>query len=119
MTGLEHALMGLRHAVDAPRRHHVWRRLVRHRMGGVRDALAAERSRETDAWLAARESGLDREREGLLARLGELGPQVLDAPDIETVRGQLQELIHDLERYRQRRNDLVYDSVSLELGGSE
>ena len=45
MTGLEHALLGLRHALDAPRRHLVWRRLVRHRMAGVRDALAREEAR--------------------------------------------------------------------------
>ena len=31
MTGLEHAILGLRQAIDSPRRHHVWRWLVRHR----------------------------------------------------------------------------------------
>ena len=54
-----------------------------------------------------------------LRRIGELGPQVLDAPDVETIRGDLQRLVADLERHRQHLNDLVYDSVSLELGGSE
>jgi hypothetical protein len=28
-------------------------------------------------------------------------------------------LLVDLEHYQQRRHDLVYDSVALELGGSE
>jgi hypothetical protein len=119
MTGLEHAILGLRQALDAPRRHHVWRWLVRHRMAGVRDALSGEQLREGDAWLAAREISLQRERSGLLRRIGELGPQVLDAPDVETIRGDLQRLVADLERHRQHLNDLVYDSVSLELGGSE
>ena len=33
--------------------------------------------------------------------------------------GDLRRLVSDLERHRQRLNDLVYDSVTLELGGSE
>ena len=32
MTGLEHAILGLRHAIDAPTPPPVWRWLVRHRM---------------------------------------------------------------------------------------
>jgi hypothetical protein len=119
MTGLEHAILGLQQALDAPRRHHMWRWLVRHRMAAVRDALTASHPSHRDAWLAARESNLERERTALLARLGELGPQVLDAVDVEPVRADLQRLVGDLERHRQHLNDLVYDSVSLDLGGSE
>jgi hypothetical protein len=44
---------------------------------------------------------------------------VLEAPDVESVRADLKRLVCDLERHRQRLNDLVYDSVTLELGGSE
>jgi hypothetical protein len=62
---------------------------------------------------------LHRDRNVLLRRLAVLGPQVLEAADIDVVRTDLQRLVHDLERYRQRLNDLVYDAVSLELGGSE
>jgi hypothetical protein len=119
LTGLEHATIGLQHAVDAPRRHHVWRWLVRNRMGGVRDALIRELPREDDAWLAARELTLRRERDVLLSRLAALAPLVLETPDIEIVRSDLHRLVVDLEHHRQRLNDLVYDSVSLELGGSE
>ena len=119
MTGLEHAILGLQQALDAPRRHHVWRWLVRHRMAGVKDALAGEGMRDGDAWLAARELTLQRERTSLLRRLSELGPRVLEEPDVECVRSDLQRLVSELERHRQRLNDLVYDSVTLELGGSE
>ena len=119
MTGLERALLGLQQAIDAPRRHHVWRWLVRHRLAGVRDALTREPAREGDAWLAARERTLVRERSTLLRRVADLGPRVLDTPDVETVRAELQRLVLDIEHHRQRLNDLVYDSVSLELGGSE
>ncbi|MGZ4460745.1 MAG: hypothetical protein ACXVW2_17740 [Nocardioidaceae bacterium] len=119
MTGLEHAILGLRQALDNPRRHHMWRWLVRHRMAGVKEALTAEQGRDTDGWLAAREGTLHREAAGLLNRLTELGPQVLSAPDVEPVRRDLHRLLVDLEHHRQRVNDLVYDAVSLELGGSE
>ena len=119
MTGLEHALIGLRQALDAPQRHHVWRRLVRLRMAGVRDALAGDWSRDGDEWLAARELSLRHERSTLLSRLALLGPRVLDDPNVETVRAELLRLVTDLEHHRQHLNDLVYDSVSLELGGSE
>jgi hypothetical protein len=119
MTGLEHAIIGLQHAVDAPRRHLVWRRLVRNRLAGVREALIRELPRENDAWLAAREETLRRERDVLLRRLATLGSLVLEAPDLDTVRRDLQRLVADLEHHLQRLHDLVYDSVSLELGGSE
>jgi hypothetical protein len=119
MTGLEHALTGLRQALDAPRRNRVWRWLVRHRLEGVRDALAGELSREGDVALAAREQTLQRERTVLLGRLAVLSASVLDEPDVETVRDELHRLVAAAERYRQRLNDLAYDSVSMELGGSE
>lgn len=119
MTGLERAVLGLDQALDAPRRHHMWRWLVRHRMAAVKDALTVEPATAPEAWLVAREAGLERERRALLARLGSLGPLVLDAADVEPTRRELKRLVADLERHRQRLNDLVYDTVALDLGGSE
>ena len=119
MTSLEHALTALRQALDAPRRHSVWRWLVRERIVALEDALSVELSRDSGAGLAAREQSLERERAVLLRRLAELGAQVLDAPDVEQVRSGLCRLVGDVDRHRQRLNDLVYDSVSMELGGSE
>ncbi len=119
MPGLEHSIRGLQQALDSPRRQHMWRWLVRHRLATVKDALAPDRARGGDAWLAARELTLLRDRDALLRRLTELGAEVLDSADAEQVRTELLRTVADLERYRQRLNDLVYDSVSLELGGSE
>jgi hypothetical protein len=119
MANLEHAILGLRQALESPRRHHMWRWLVRHRLAAVKDALASERTPGRDAWLAAREQSLHRERTVLLARVARLGPLVLEAPDVDPVRVELSRLVADLEHHRQRLNDLVYDAVSLELGGSE
>jgi hypothetical protein len=119
MTDLELAILGLQQTLETPRRHRSWRRLVRNRLAGVRDALARDSSPGGDAWLAAREMSLRRDRNILLGRLAVLGPRVLDSPDGDAVHTDLERFVQDLERYRQRLNDLVYDSVSLELGGSE
>lgn len=119
MTGLEHAIAGLRQALDSPRRHPRWRWLVRNGIAGVKEALAHEHPRPGDSWLAPRELMLLRERDGLLRRLTALGRQVLESSEADPVRRQLGRLLGDLEHHRQRLNDLAYDTVALELGGSE
>ena len=44
---------------------------------------------------------------------------VLHDEDITHVHEEVRHAVILLDRYRQRAHDLVYDSVSLELGGSE
>lgn len=119
MTGLEHAILGLEQVLDIPRRHQAWRVIVRQRMAGIRDALIHEYARSSDAWLAARERHLQRERTRLIARIAVLGNRIIEAPDVEPVREELHRLVNDLEHHSQRVSDLAYDAVSLELGGSE
>ncbi len=60
-----------------------------------------------------------RERDALLARLGTLGLQLLQEPAVGGVRSQLDRLVVDVEHHLQRRRDLAWDEVELELGGSE
>jgi hypothetical protein len=119
VSGLDDAIKGLEQALDRPRRQQPWRWLVRHRLSSVREALTHEDIRDADAWLAAREGSLTRERETLIARVSHLGPQVLELPDVDPVHRDLKRLVADLAHYRQRVNDLVYDTVALELGGSD
>jgi hypothetical protein len=119
MTGFETAITGLAQALERPRRHHMWRWLVRHRLDGVRDALVEESVRGGDAWLAPREDTLLRERDSLLQGLDALAIRVMELPDIEDVRRDVKRVVADLDRHRRRHSDLVYDSVALELGGSE
>lgn len=119
MAGLDHAIVGLEQALDRPQRHQMWRWLVRHRVAGVRDALAREQAKAADAWLAPRQTSLIRERDALLRKLQWLSNEVAESPDVEPVHGELRRLIGELERHRQKLNDLVYDGVALELGGSE
>ena len=121
--GLPAALQSLDQALDAPRRPGIplgnWRWVVRQRMTAVRDALVGETAGSDDGWLAARGGSAFRERNALLARLSILGPQILETPDVEATRGELKRLVIDVQRHVQRVNDLAYDEVELELGGSE
>ena len=119
MPGLEKAIVGLHKALEAPPRHRAWGWLVRHRIATVKEALSHEHAAVGDAWLAAREQSLTRERTRLQAELGRLGPLVLDGKDVAAVRVELRRLLTDLEHHRQRVNDLVNDSVSMDIGGSE
>jgi hypothetical protein len=131
-TGTTAALRALEQAIEAPRRSGKdgtasdtvvstgnWRWTVRQRMAGVRDVLTGETGDPEDGWLAARGGRAFRERNVLLGRMSELGPQVLENPDLERVRLELKRLVSDIARHLQRLNDLVYDDVELELGGSE
>ncbi len=119
MATLEESIVGLRKALVLPVQQQGWGWLVRQRMSVVKDALLDDSGGSSEAWLAARQGALLRERNALLSQLGTLGPLVLDGADPDSVRNRLLRLVHDLERHRQRRTDLVYDSVALELGGSE
>lgn len=122
-TGMTAALRGLEQALEVPRRDGValgnWRWTVRQRMGAVRDALLSEVGGSDDGWLAARGGSAFRERNTLLGRLGDLGPQVLECADVEVVREELRRLLADIARHVQRVHDIAYDEVEIELGGSE
>ena len=55
----------------------------------------------------------------LHARATTLASGVLDKLDADTILQETRRLLCDLEHHVQRLHDLVYDSVALELGGSE
>jgi hypothetical protein len=116
---LDQAISELSATLEDDRSTLQWRAMVRMRLAAVRQALAEERPRFGDGWLSARGRGSERTRHQLLARLSALGPRVLDQPDTETSYREVRRLSVDLEHYRQRLHDLVYDSVGMELGGSE
>lgn len=128
-TGMGAALAGLAQAIEAARPAGGdgpgavalgnWRWTVRRRMAAVRDALVGEAADADDGWLAARGGTSFRERNVLLGRLSELGAPVLENPDVEAVRHELKRLLADITRHVQRVNDLAYDSVEIEFGGSE
>lgn len=96
-----------------------WRWQVRRLVGEVRDLLSQENEASYDGWLAARGAGMIRERNALLARLADLGHRVLHDPAGDEVLAALRRLLTDVEHHLQRRRDLVWDEVEMELGGSE
>jgi hypothetical protein len=120
MQHLDSALNSLEQALASPLTlQHSWRHLVRERLAGVQDALTAEDEAATDTWLAARVSHLDREHDRLLSRLRVLGATIGDATDLESVRQSLTRLVVDVHHHQQRLNDLAYDAVAMEVGGSD
>ncbi|QIK74689.1 hypothetical protein [Nocardioides piscis] len=123
MTSAADALAELHRALEAPRDGVVstgsWRWNVRQRMTRVRDLLIRESEHPDEAWLSARRGSALRERQALLARMGALGPEVLENPDLEQVREHGLRLLSDIDHHLQRLRDLAYDDVALELGGSE
>jgi hypothetical protein len=123
MSSAATAMSALHRALDVPPEPGIalgnWRWTIRQRLAGVREVLIRESEHPDDAWLAARGSAALRERTALVARIGELGPQVLESPDVETVRQALLRLLGDIDRHFQRLRDLAYDDVEMEFGGSE
>ncbi len=120
---MSEALTGLEAASRVPLRDGApstsWRWSVRQRMVVVRDALVLEGTGTEDGWLAARGGAAFRDRNALLARLGELGSRALEDPDTDTVRDDVLRLVADVAHHLQKVRDLAYDEVELELGGSE
>lgn len=115
------ALARLQQSVDAPVRQNTgsWRWTVRQSLAGVRDLLVSESAAHDNAWLAARTSHVLAERNALLIRLGKMGPRVLEEESLEDVREELRRLIREVDRHLQRMQDLAWDDVGMELGGSE
>lgn len=119
MQTLESALSRLQSLIDSDTDARTWRWRVRQELSGLREVLEADHFRSLDGWLAARSRNNERDRIRLTARIVALGPAVLDRLDEAAARLEVSRLVADAEHYVQKVHDLVYDSVSLEIGGSE
>lgn len=116
---LESAISELQETLSSARSASNWRWLVRQRLSAVRQALSDENFESWDGWLAARTGATERERRQLLGRISTIGAGLLDRLEADRVAVEVRRLLNDVEHYRQRVHDLVYDSVALEIGGSE
>lgn len=118
---LDQAIDELMTTLEHPQPSREWCSQARLRLAAVGEALATDRVADTtrvrDGWLSARGGTSERERARLMVRISALGRRLRDRPDVSSV--ELHRLALDLEHYRQRLHDLVYDTESLELGGSE
>jgi hypothetical protein len=119
MQRFDRAIESLEQALHSPPRfQQSWRHIVRQRADEVADVLTAESPVAVDSWLTARVSHLERERNRLLARLTVLGALLTDGSELDPVRDRFHRLLLDV-RHHQRLNDLVYDALALDVGGSE
>jgi hypothetical protein len=120
MLRIELAVDGLERALQSPPSfQQSWRDIVRHRARQVADALTAESPVARESWLSARAGHLDRERNRLLARLSVLGSLLCESTDLDQVRDSLSRLALDVRHHHQRMNDMAYDELALDVGGSE
>jgi hypothetical protein len=119
MASLETAVSDLRQILAEDPTAPEWRWNVRRQLSEVKEALAQPPARQREAWLAARALLSNRDRAQLQARVLSVSAGVLDRLDTATILHEVKRLLGDLEHHVQRLHDLVYDSVSWELGGSE
>jgi hypothetical protein len=114
---LSTAMLSLEQAIGAPRRSTLWRRIVKKRVGDLRQALESYEDAPSAPWLTPRRESLLRERRRISGRLGEIESRLAADFDPHYVRARLSRLLHDIDRHRQRVADLVYDHLALDLGG--
>jgi hypothetical protein len=120
MKRFENAMESLEQALHSPPRfQQSWRHIVRQRADEVAAVLTCESPVAVDSWLAARVSRLERERNRLLARLTVLARLLGEGSDPESVRERFHRLVLDIRHHHQRLNDLAYDALALDVGGSE
>ena len=91
---------------------------LRRQLAAVHDLLVSESPAAYDGWLAAREARGMRERTLLLRRVAALGEIVRTATK-PVARAEVGRLLADVERHRRRARAMLWDSVQLEIGGSE
>lgn len=119
MASLETAISELRQILADDPTAPAWRWNVRRRLSEVKEALVQPQVQQPEAWLAARAQLSNRDRSQLQGRVMSVSAGLLDKMDTEPIVREVKRLLGDLEHHVQRVHDLVYDSVSLELGGSE
>jgi hypothetical protein len=119
MVTLEHAIKDLRTILGQDPAAPDWRWQLRRQLSAVKEALSDSAATPSDGWLSARAGSTNRERHVLRSRVSAIAAAVLDRLDTDTIAHEVSRLERDLEHHLQRLHDLVYDSVALEIGGSE
>ena len=120
MQRFENAIQSLELALHSPPRfRQSWCHIVRQRVDDLAEVLTCESPVAVDSWLAARVGHLERERRGLLSRLSVLATMLTEGSDPEMLRDRFHRFVRDVRHHHQRLNDLAYDALALDVGGSE
>ena len=118
MHVLDQAVHTLEQALRLPSQQS-WQAVVRQQLEGLDRALTLEHTSTSEAWLHARARHLHHERNRLRRRLEGLGASLVEATSVEVLRHDLVRLLQDIQHHHQRVNDLAYDAVARDVGGSE
>ena len=127
MPDLNIAIRSLEHALSTMPTAGSWRALVANRVQALRDAYLQEvehgPTSDTFAldapWVCGRMQVLRREQSRIVEELESLARAPFEAMDLDTVRAQVQLALQRISRLRQRENDLIYESVDLDIGGEQ
>lgn len=119
MTEIMDALRRLEDAVaQASPSDGAWRWSARQELSRLRELLT-EVPIAVGSHLEARVRATGSERRALIERIATIGPAVISSTDTDDVVADVRRLVGDVLHHVQRVNDLTWDSVELELGGSE
>ena len=126
IRSLEHALASMPPVPQVPQAQG-WRSTLANRVQGLREAYlqelehgpASEAFAFDAPWICGRLQLLRRDQIRIIEELEALARACVEAMDLETLRAQAQLALQRIARLRQRENDLVYESVDLDLGGEQ
>jgi hypothetical protein len=121
------AIRSLQNALSVMPQSSNWRSLIANQVESLREAYlqevesgpASEAFALDAPWICGRLQMLRREQRRIVEELEALGRACVEAMDMETLRAQVQFALQRITRLRQRENDLLYESVDLDLGGEQ
>lgn len=121
------AIRSLENALATAPQTSSWRSVIAQRVQGLRDAYlqevehgpASEAVALDAPWIYGRLQLLRRDQIRIVEELERLARACVEAMDLETLRAQTRLTLQRITHLRQRENDLIYESVDLDLGGEQ
>ena len=124
MPDITIAIRSLEHALAAKPKTSTWRSLVAHRVQGLREAYLPEMELGPANDAFALESApcqqlLHRDQERIVEELESLGRACMEIKDLDILHARAKLALQRIAHLRQRENDLLFESVDLDLGGEQ
>ena len=128
MPDITIAIRSLEHALATKPKTTTWRSLVANRVEGLREAYLQEMERgpvndafalDAAPWIHGRLQLLYRDQVRIVEELESLGRACLEIMDLEILHARAKLALQRIAHLRQRENDIIYESVDLDLGGEQ
>jgi len=128
MPDITVAIRSLEHALSAKPTTSTWRSVLASRVQGLREAYVQEMERgpgydafalDAAPWIHGRLQLLHRDQVRIVEELESLGRACMEAMDMEILHTRAKLALQRITHLRQRENDLLYESVDLDLGGEQ